>query len=148
MFICKHIKDNFFINFINLVNKMKLGKRLSDKTKNNSLQRFILYFLVLAFVTSLISSIVLSILLVCTKRDLSLTVDGFTLASTGPIVLIDAFKKEGDVHILPYDDFNPMKERKGLRYIETLFLKSYKDRVKSWDTAKVVHHGSESWGKE
>tara|TARA_R110000851_G_scaffold12803_5_gene44139 strand:+ start:1101 stop:1886 length:786 start_codon:yes stop_codon:yes gene_type:complete len=72
----------------------------------------------------------------------------FTLASTGPIVLIDAFKKEGDVHILPYDDFNPMKERKGLRYIETLFLKSYKDRVKSWDTAKVVHHGSESWGKD
>tara|TARA_A100001015_G_C14934922_1_gene690025 strand:- start:3 stop:392 length:390 start_codon:yes stop_codon:yes gene_type:complete len=87
MFICKHIKDNFFINFINLVNKMKLGKRLSDKTKNNSLQRFILYFLVLAFVTSLISSIVLSILLVCTKRDLSLTVDGFTLdAGEAPIL--------------------------------------------------------------
>ena len=71
----------------------------------------------------------------------------FTLSSTGPVVLIDAFKNKEDAHILPFEDFNPLKKREGLRYIETLFLKSYKERVKSWDTAKVVHHGSESWGK-
>ena len=66
---------------------MKLGKRLSDKTKNNGLQKFILYFLVLAFTASLLSSIVLSILLVCTKRDLSLTVNGTTFdAGEAPIL--------------------------------------------------------------
>jgi len=69
----------------------------------------------------------------------------FTLQSTGPKVLIDAFPEEKDVNILDYKDFNPMRELTGIKKIETLFMKSYKEKIKTWDTAMVVHHGSVSW---
>ena len=71
-----------------------------------------------------------------------------TLKSTGPIVLIDAFKEEGEVNILPFDDFNPMKRKTGIKYFETFFIPSYNKRIKKWESAKVVHHGTESWGKD
>ena len=68
-----------------------------------------------------------------------------TLSSTGPVVLESVKKK--DIKILNYKEYNPLKKRPWWRYhIEnTFFIKLDKEKMKTWDSAKVVHHGSESW---
>jgi mannosyltransferase OCH1-like enzyme len=73
------------------------------------------------------------------KKNLS------TLDSTGPVVLNSLTNH--DIKILDYKQFNPLKKRNFLRYhIEnTFFMPLDKEKMKTWDIAKVVHHGSESW---
>jgi len=71
-----------------------------------------------------------------------------TLLSTGPKVLGSLTDK--NIKILDLKEFNPLKERSPVwYYIENkFFVKLDKENMKTWDTAKVVHHGDESWKYE
>lgn len=67
-----------------------------------------------------------------------------TLKSTGPCVL--ASLKDKDVKILEIEKFNPLKKRNKIRsFFEKFFIKLDEKRSETWEEAKVVHHGSESW---
>ena len=65
---------------------MKLGKRSErrENEKTHVSQKFILYFLVIAFSVSFISSIVISILLACSEHDMSIKVPGINIDATTP----------------------------------------------------------------
>ena len=72
----------------------------------------------------------------------------FTLNSTGPSILIDSLKEE-NIKVLPYNEYNPLKKKRIFRHlVENIFTSLDEEKTKGWNTAKVVHHGSESWAQE
>ena len=72
----------------------------------------------------------------------------FTLNSTGPSILINSLKEE-NIKVLSYNEYNPLKKRGFFRHlVENIFTSLDEEKTKGWNTAKVVHHGSESWAQE
>ena len=73
---------------------------------------------------------------------------GSTIESTGPAIL--NVLKDENINVLSCKDFNPLKKRPWWRYhIENTFFTTLdEEKMKYWDSAKVVHHSSESWYTE
>jgi mannosyltransferase OCH1-like enzyme len=67
-----------------------------------------------------------------------------TLNSTGPKVL--GSLNQDNIKILDYKYYNPLKKSSFIKHnINKLFFDVSEEKTKTWDIAKVVHHGSESW---
>ena len=67
-----------------------------------------------------------------------------TLNSTGPKVL--GSLNNDNIKILDYKYYNPLKKSSFIKHnINKLFFDVSEEKTKTWDIAKVVHHGSESW---
>ena len=73
---------------------------------------------------------------------------GSTIQSTGPAIL--NVLKDENINVLGCKDFNPLKRRSWWRHTieNTFFTTLDEEKIKHWDSAKVVHHSSESWYTE
>ena len=73
---------------------------------------------------------------------------GSTIQSTGPAIL--NVLKDENINLLSCKDFNPLKRRPWWRHTieNTFFTTLDEEKIKHWDSAKVVHHSSESWYTE
>lgn len=71
-----------------------------------------------------------------------------TLESTGPTLLTEGFYNKNLIHILDYQNFNPVKKRSSKVYAffeNALFTTLDYEKAKTWDIAEVVHHTDCSW---
>ena len=65
---------------------MALGKKLVEQKTDYNIHKIILYVLVGAFIASFVSSVVISIILVTSKRDLSIRFAGKKYSTEDPVL--------------------------------------------------------------